>query len=326
MKARVLSGMRPTGPLHLGHLVGALKNWVQLQDKYECYFMIADWHALMSEYREYEKVGECAIDNLIDWLSAGLDPEKAVIFLQSDVPQHAELNLLLSIITPLSWLERCPTYKEQMQVLKDKEITTYGFLGYPVLQSADIILYKAEFVPVGEDQLPHLELCREIVRRFHFLFKKEIFPEPQAMLTPIPKLLGLDGRKMSKSYGNFIALGDNAETIRSKVKSMFTDPERIKLSDPGRPEVCNVYSYYKTFAPEISEEVYRECTQAEIGCVQDKERLAELLIQFLKPFQEKRKQIASERKYLEKILKEGSQKARRVASSTMREVKELIGI
>lgn len=326
MKERVLSGMRPTGPLHLGHLVGALKNWVELQDKFECFFMLADWHALMSEYKDSQKIKDYTFDNLIDWLTAGLNPEQAVLFLQSLVGPHVELNLILSIITPLAWLERCPTYKEQIQELEEKELTTHGFLGYPVLQSADILLYKAKYVPVGEDQLPHLELCREIARRFHFLFKKEIFPEPQALLTQTPKLLGLDGRKMSKSYNNFIMLSDTPDEIRRKVKAMFTDPKRIKLSQPGRPGVCNVYSYYQTFEPQLQELVYKECTQAKIGCVQDKERLAECLIKYLNPFQEKRTKIALDKEYLEHVLKQGSEKAKEVASQTISEVRQIIGI
>lgn len=326
MKDRILSGMRPTGPLHLGHLAGALKNWVQLQEKYECFFMIADWHALMSEYKDSRRIKEYCLDNLIDWLASGLDPEKSVLFRQSDVPEHCELNLILSIITPLGWLERCPTYKEQITQLREKELTTHGFLGYPVLQAADIIIYKAKYVPVGEDQLPHLELCREIVRRFHFLFKKEIFPEPQALLTETPKLLGLDGRKMSKSYNNFIALSDSPEEIRRKVAGMFTDPERIKITDPGHPDTCNVYSYYKLFAPQLENQVYEECKSAKIGCVQDKQRLAECIIEFLKPFQERRKQFSEDKEFLNRVLKEGAEKAREVAMSTLKEVREAIGI
>jgi tryptophanyl-tRNA synthetase len=326
MKDRILSGMRPTGPLHLGHLAGALKNWVQLQEKYECFFMIADWHALMSEYKDSRRIKEYCWENLIDWLASGLDPEKSVLFRQSDVPEHCELNLILSIITPLGWLERCPTYKEQVTQLKEKELTTHGFLGYPVLQAADIIIYKAKYVPVGEDQLPHLELCREIVRRFHFLFKKEIFPEPQALLTETPKLLGLDGRKMSKSYNNFIALSDSPDEIRKKVSGMFTDPERIKITDPGHPDVCNVYAYYKLFAPQLESQVHEECKSAKIGCVQDKQRLAECIIEFLKPFQERRKQFSEDKEFLNRVLKEGAEKAREVARSTLKEVKEAIGI
>ena len=326
MKKRILSGMRPTGPLHLGHLTGALKNWVDLQNKYQCFFMIADWHALMSEYKAAEKIKEDTLDNLLDWLAAGLDPERSVLFRQSDILEHAELDLILSIITPLGWLERCPTYKEQINELSDKEISTHGFLGYPVLQAADIIIYKADYVPVGGDQLPHLELCREIVRRFHYLFKKDIFPEPEALLTEIPKLAGLDGRKMSKSYNNFIALSDSPDVIRAKVKNMFTDPERIKRTDSGRPEVCNVYKYYEIFAPEIKDNVYQKCIAADIGCVEDKERLAEVLIEILKPHQEKRRSLEKNRDYLKEVLKKGAHKAHNIASQTMAEVREAIGI
>ena len=326
MKARVLSGMRPTGPLHLGHLVGALKNWVALQDKYDCFFMIADWHALMSEYQNPKKIKDYVSGNLIDWLAAGLSPEKSVLFQQSDVSEHAELNLVFSILTPLGWLERCPTYKEQIRELSDKELTTHGFLGYPVLQAADIVLYKAKYVPVGEDQLPHLEVTREIVRRFNHIFKEKIFPEPEAILTPTPKLLGRDVRKMSKSYGNFIALSDSPEQIQKKVSSMFTDPQRIKLSDSGRPEVCNVYSYYKALAPEMASEVYKECTQAQIGCVEDKKRLAQYLIEFLKPFRENRKRYENDKGFLESILKQGAEKAKEIAFQTVQEVKKVMGL
>ncbi|MDP8233873.1 MAG: tryptophan--tRNA ligase [Candidatus Saelkia tenebricola] len=326
MRKRILSGMRPTGSLHLGHLVGALKNWVDLQHEYQCFFMIADWHALMSEYKDSKKISEYSFDNLLDWLAAGLNPDQSILFKQSDVVEHAELNLILSIITPLGWLSRCPTYKEQINELHEKEISTHGFLGYPVLQAADIILYKADCVPVGEDQLPHLELCREIIRRFHYLFKKEIFPEPEALLTIIPKLAGLDGRKMSKSYDNFIALSDTPDVIREKIKSMFTDPQRIKRTDPGRPEVCNVYKYYQVFAPKMKDDVYKECKGADIGCVQDKERFAEFLIELLKPHQQRRRDLEKNKDYLEEVLRKGAEKAREVAFETFSEVKKAIGI
>jgi tryptophanyl-tRNA synthetase len=326
MRDRILSGMRPTGQLHLGHLVGALKNWVKLQDKYDCFYMIADWHALMSEYKSSANLSKYSYENLIDWLSCGINPEKSTLFIQSHIKEHAELNLILSIITPLGWLERCPTYKEQIRELPNKELTTHGFLGYPVLQCADIIIYKAKYVPVGEDQLPHLELARELVRRFHFLFKKEVFLEPQALLTEMPKLLGIDGKKMSKSYGNFIALSDSDDVIIEKTKSMFTDPQRIKLVDPGRPEVCNVYAYYKVFAPQMADLVCEECRNAKIGCTQDKERLAKILIKYLAPIREKREKLLKDKDYLDHIIEEGDKKAREVASSTLEEVKKVIGI
>ncbi len=326
MKKRILSGMRPTGPLHLGHLLGALSNWVKLQENYECFFMIADWHALMGEYASSKKIAEYSLDNLKDWLAAGLDPDKSVIFKQSDVAEHAELNLIFSIITPLGWLQRCPTYKEQINELKDRDLSTHGFLGYPVLQAADILLYKAEKVPVGEDQLPHLELTRELVRRFHHLFGKNIFPEPEALLTKTSKLLGLDGRKMSKSYGNYIALADKSEIIKEKVKGMFTDPKRIKRQDPGRPEICNVYKYYELFSPDKAADIGSKCREAKIGCVEDKENFAELLIDYLKPFQKKREAIGLDTSYLEKLLKDGAEKAKEVASKTISDVKKSIGL
>ncbi|MBI4712444.1 MAG: tryptophan--tRNA ligase [Planctomycetes bacterium] len=258
MKPRILSGMRPTGRLHLGHLVGALENWVALQKDYDCFYMVADWHALMSEYQDPSNIRQYSIDNVTDWLACGIDPAKSVVFIQSDVPEHTELHLVLSAITPLGWLERCPTYKEALEELKHKDITTYAFLGYPVLQAADILIYKANAVPVGEDQLPHLELTREIARRFNYLYcnsrnKAPLFPEPDAKLTRFPRLLGLDRRKMSKSYENAINLSDSTDEIKKKVQTMFTDPQRIKKTDPGHPSECNVYAYYKVFNPARTE-------------------------------------------------------------------------
>jgi tryptophanyl-tRNA synthetase len=326
MKKRILSGMRPTGPLHIGHLLGALGNWVRLQEEYQSFFMIADWHALMSEYAGSNKIAEYSLDNLKDWLSAGLDPEKSVIFRQSDVLEHTELNLILSIITPLGWLQRCPTYKEQIKELQDRDLSTHGFLGYPVLQAADILLYKAQVVPVGEDQLPHLEFTRELLRRFQHLFGKDIFPEPEALLAKTPKLLGLDGRKMSKSYGNYIALSDKPEVIREKVKGMFTDPKRLRRQDPGRPEACNLYKYYQAFSFDRAFEIKRECEAAEIGCVEDKENLAEFLIEYLRPLRQKREALSSDIGYLNKLLKEGAETAREVAKSTIAEVRGAVGL
>ncbi|MCM8784281.1 MAG: tryptophan--tRNA ligase [Candidatus Omnitrophica bacterium] len=324
MKKRVLSGMRPTGYLHLGHLVGALSNWVNLQREYNCFFMIADWHALMSEYQNPEEIKKYVFDNLIDWLACGISPEESTIFLQSEVKEHLELHMILSILTPLAWLERCPTYKEQIKELKDKDLTNYGFLGYPVLQAADILLYKASFVPVGQDQLPHLELTRELVRRFHTLYKKEVFVEPQALLTEVPKLLGIDGRKMSKSYNNFIALSDPPEIILKKAESMFTDPQRIKRDIPGRPWLCNVHGYYKIFRPELAEKVEQECIQAKRGCREDKRQLGEVIVEVLKPIQEKRNKLRKDRKLVEEILEKGNKKAREVAKETLKEVKSAL--
>jgi tryptophanyl-tRNA synthetase len=332
MRKRVLSGMRPTGQLHLGHLVGALSNWRTLQGEYDCFFMVADYHALMSEYERPERLHEWSCENVIDWLACGIDPTRSVIFRQSDVAEHAELFTILSIVTPLGWLERVPTYKEQLRELTGRDLATHGFLGYPVLQAADILLYKAHVVPVGEDQLPHLELTREIVRRLHFLLKTEIFPEPQPLLTEAPKLLGTDGRKMSKSYGNTLDLAASAEAIRATVQKMFTDPARIKMTDPGHPETCNVCGYWKVFAPDRAARVWEECRGATRGCVQNKQELAEVLVELTEPFRAARQRLAkgpaSSGKYadIERLLQDGAKKARAVASQTMAEVKAAIGL
>ncbi len=325
-KKRILSGMRPTGPLHIGHLVGALDNWVKLQDEYECFFMVADWHALMSEYANLKDLKENLIGNVIDWLACGISPEKSTIFIQSHVKEHLELYMILSFITPLGWLERCPTYKEQLREVTNRDLSTYGFMGYPVLQAADILLYKAEAVPVGEDQLAHLELTREISRRFNSLYKKDIFPEARALLTKTPRILGLDGRKMSKSYNNFIAISEEPKSIRLKVQSMFTDPLRIKFADPGHPDKCNVHSYYAVFAPERKKEVDELCRNAKIGCTDCKKELAEILIKFLEPIQERRNELLKDKEQIFKILDEGSKRASSVALKTIAEVKGLLNL
>jgi len=327
MKNKILSGMRPTGPLHLGHLFGVLDNWVVLQKEYKCFFMVADWHAYMGEYASPLMMKDYGIDNVTDWLSYGIDPQKSVIFRQSDVPEHLELAMAFSCITPLSWLERCPTYKEQLRETTTRDLTTYGFLGYPVLQAADILLYKADAVPVGEDQLPHLELTREIARRFHDIYKNEIFPLPKPLLTTAPKILGTDNRKMSKSYGNYIALSDGPDVIRKKVTSMITDPAKIKLGDAGHPDICNVYTYHKIFSKESKavENIYNECTSGKLGCVQCKKMLADILAEFLKKnIQDKRKECTKEK--VEKILQDGASQAKEVAAVTIREVKKLAGL
>lgn len=316
--------MRPTGRLHLGHLVGALNNWVRLQEEYECFFMAADWHALMSEYENSKIIEEMVFDNVADWLACGVDPERAVIFVQSQVPEHLELHMVFSVLTPLGWLERCPTYKEQMRELKDRHVATYAFLGYPVLQAADISLYKADVVPVGEDQLPHLELSREIVRKFNGLYKK-VFPEAAPLLANVPRLMGLDGRKMSKSYNNSIALSDEPEAIAKKVQGMFTDPKRIRKTDPGHPEQCNVHHYFSVFVPEMKQEVDHWCRHAVVGCTDCKKILGERLIKFLEPIQERRRAYMADRKKIEDILERGRQKAHEVASLTMKDVREAIG-
>ncbi len=328
MKKRVLSGMRPTGPLHIGHLVGALKNWVRLQEEYDCYFMIADWHALMSEYEDPKLTRKYAMEMMLDWLSCGIDLKKSTLFTQSEIPAHLELAMTFSLFVPLGWLERNPTYKEQLREMKGRNLTTYAFLGYPVLQAADIALYKANVVPVGADQLPHLELTREILRRFNNLYGKKIFPEPEALLTETPKLLGLDNRKMSKSYNNYIAICENPDEIRKKVQTMITDTKRIKLKDKGHPKACNVFSYYKVFAPgEKVKEVKQWCKNAQKGCTECKKEMAEILIEYLKPFREKRKWLEGEKQervvapYMESLFK-----ARKETDATIKEVKDALSL
>lgn len=322
-KDRILSGMRPTGKLHLGNLLGALENWKKYQDQMECFFMVADWHALMSEYKDPKELKQNSLECVKDWIAFGLDPEKSVIFIQSDVKEHLELAAVFGALTPIPWLERNPTYKEQLQELKDKDVFTYAFLGYPVLQAADILLYKATKVPVGNDQLPHLELTREIARRFNFLYK-EVFPEPQPILTQMARLLGLDNRKMSKSYGNMITLSEPEEVIRKNVKTMITDPARVRLKDPGHPEVCNVFSYHKLFNTGEVDEIKTGCEGATLGCTDCKMKMADKLVEFLKPAQEKRKEL--DEKKIEAILEDGAQKARKVAQKTIEEVKALVGL
>lgn len=325
-KKIILSGIRPTGKLHLGHWVGALSNWNKLQKEYKCFFMVADWHALMGEYKNPSIIKESLLDNVSDWLAYGLDPKKGVIFIQSEVPEHLELHMILSTLVPLGWLFRCPTFKEQQVQLKDKDINTHAFLGYPILQAADILLYKANFVPVGEDQLPHLELCREIVRRFHFIYKRKIFIEPKALLTSVPRFLGLDGRKMSKSYNNCIELSEEPESLKAKVLSMFTDPARKRRNDPGHPDVCNVFDYYSIFAPEEKARVSKECKGAKRGCRECKEQLLKILEAFIAPKREKKQKILKKKNYLKDILNEGRKKAEKAAAETINEVKEALKI
>ncbi|MDI6758344.1 MAG: tryptophan--tRNA ligase [Candidatus Omnitrophota bacterium] len=324
MKKRILSGMRPTGSLHIGHLVGALDNWQKLQDEYECLFMAADWHALMSEYESPQVLKENIIDNVIDWLACGIDPEKSIIFIQSHVKEHLELCMFFSVITPLGLLERCPTYKEGLREINNRDLHTYGFLGYPLLQAADIMLYKAGIVPVGEDQLPHLELTRQIVRKFNNLYKSPFFSEPEALLTKVNRLLGLDGRKMSKSYNNYIALSEEPEVIARKVQSMFTDPLRIKVSDSGHPQECNVRKYYAIFGRDEIRVIDERCQEARIGCTECKKELAKILISFLGPIQDKRKELLKDKDKVLDILREGEEKAREIASQTIQEVKNLL--
>lgn len=326
MKGRILSGMRPTGKLHLGHLVGALDNWIKLQDEHDCFFMVADWHAFMSEYENTSELAENIIDNVADWLSVGIDPKRSTIFVQSHVAEHTQLHMIFSCITPLGILERCPTYKEQMREINTRNLNTYGFLGYPVLQASDILLYKANKVPVGQDQLPHLELTREISRLFNNLAKREVFPSPDAILTQSPKLLGLDGRKMSKSYLNTINLSDAPDEIVRKISTMFTDPQRIKLSDNGHPDICNVFSYYTTFAPELKNEIFDGCSNARFGCTECKKRLAQRIIEKISPFQKKRTELLKDKTVISKILEEGREKASFLAIETMRQVRKAVNL
>ena len=321
---RILSGMRPTGKLHLGNLLGALENWKKLQGA-ESFFMIADWHALTTEYASKFRVKDYVIDVVLDYLAAGLDPTKCTIFLQSLVPEHAELHLLLSMVTPLPWLERNPTYKEQVQELKDRDLMTYGFLGYPVLQAADILLYKADAVPVGEDQLPHLELAREIARRFNHLYKP-IFKEAEAILTLAPKIPGTDGRKMSKSYNNTIDLSDSPEIVDKKVMQMMTDPGRKRREDKGNPHICPVYFFHNLFNRENAKTVAYECKEALRGCVDCKKELSGYMVPFLKPIYESRKELEGKRSKIKELLMEGSKMAQQVARKTLSEAKEAVGI
>jgi tryptophanyl-tRNA synthetase len=323
-RARVLSGFRPTGPMHIGHLVGALENWVRMQDTHECFFAIADWHALTSEYEDPSRIREHTLEMAADWIAAGIDPERSTLFVQSHVPEHAELHLLLSMIVPIAWLERVPTYKEQQEQVSNRDLSNYGFLGYPVLQAADILIYRAGFVPVGEDQLAHLELCREIARRFNGLYGP-IFPEPQGLTTRVPRLPGTDGRKMSKSYGNAIHLADDPKTIEQKILSMLTDPARQRRSDPGNPDICPVFAYRKLFSsPEMVAHVNRTCRTAEIGCVDDKKGLAKDVIEHLRPIYERRRALSGDPARLDAILADGTRRARALARQTMEEVRRAV--
>jgi tryptophanyl-tRNA synthetase len=309
--------------------VGALQNWVRMQDEYECFFMVADWHALTTDYADTSKIKENSLEVALDWLAGGLDPEKSVIFIQSHVPAHAELHLLFSMITPLGWLERVPTYKEQRENIKDKDLGTYGFLGYPVLQAADILIYKANCVPVGEDQVAHVELTREIARRFNGFYgvPKEVLPEPQALLTPAAKLPGTDGRKMSKSYGNTIMLTDPEPVVRQKLKTMVTDPARVRRSDPGNPDVCPVGDLHKIFGDKATmAKVYEGCRSAGIGCIECKGWAADALVQLLNPMQQRRKKFEENPRLAWDILEAGSEQARKAAGETMEDVRAAMGI
>lgn len=319
--------MRPTGRLHLGNLHGALDNWIQLQRQYDCFFFVADWHALTTDYATPEQIQKNTWDMILDWLSAGLDPEQSTIFIQSEVKDHAELYLLLGMITPLPWLERNPTYKEQQQQLTQKDLATYGFLGYPVLQAADIIIYRANGVPVGKDQLPHVEMTREIARRFNFMYQREVFPIPDPLLTEVPVLPGTDGRKMSKSYGNCIYITEPEASIREKVSKMMTDPQRVRRTDPGDPELSPVFAYHKIYSsPSEISEIAEGCRTARIGCVECKKRLTQNLLTSLGPIREKRLELEAEMGKVKEVILSGIERARREAEQTMDEVRRAVGL
>ncbi len=322
----VVSGMRPTGPLHLGHYFGVIENWKRLQKEYRCFFFVADWHALTSEYASPQRIKGFSRELLIDWFSAGLDPEGAVFFVQSQIKEHAELSLLFSMLTPLGWLERNPTYKDVKQELVSKDLNTFGFLGYPVLMSADILIYKAKRVPVGEDQLPHLEICREIARRFNYLYSP-VFPEPQAILTEASRLAGLDGRKMSKSYGNAIYLGEEMEEVRKKVFSMLTNTQRKTLKDPGDPAMCNLFPYFEIVDPHGEyEDIVEGCKKATWGCKDCKKLLFSKLEEFLEPIHQKRKELEGDPSLIEEVTTQGRERAREIASQTMEEVRKAVNL
>jgi tryptophanyl-tRNA synthetase len=325
MKQRVVSGMRPTGRLHLGHLVGALQNWTELQSRYDCFYFVADWHALTSNYADTSAIVGDALDMVADWIGAGLDPERSTFFVQSMVPEHAELYLLLQMVTPIPWLERVPTYKEQMEQLTDRDLSNIGFLGYPLLQTADVIIYNAHFVPVGEDQVPHLELSREVVRRFQN-FYGELFVEPQALLTPTPRLPGLDNRKMSKSYQNTIDLSDSADAVKQKVRQMYTDPKRIRADVPGTVEGNPVFIYHDVFNPNRDEveDLKARYRAGKVGDVEVKTKLAVAINAMLEPIRERREAALSRPGYLRDVLTEGSSRARIIAQETMARVRDAV--
>lgn len=326
-RERVLSGMRPTGPLHLGHYHGVLKNWVELQEKYNCYYFAADWHALTTEYAEPENITKWTFEMLLDWLSVGIDPKKSVIFIQSRILEHAELYLLLSMIVPLGWLNRVPSYKEMRKQLPDKDLSTYGFLGYPLLQTADIVIYNAAYVPVGEDQVTHIELAREVVRRWNGMYKTDVLLEPKALLTHLPKVPGLDRRKMSKSYNNCIFMSDDAKTVEKKIMPAVTDPQRKRRTDAGDPDVCIIHDYHRLYSPkDVVGWCERGCRSAEIGCVDCKKSLLEFMNKFWEPIRERRASFALMPDDIWDIAYEGTKKARSVAEKVMEDVRKAMKI
>jgi len=322
---RVLSGMRPTGRLHLGHYHGVLKNWIRLQHEYECFFFVADWHALTTHYDDPSIVGESVWDMVVDWLAAGIDPGDACLFIQSRVPEHAELHLLLSMVIPVSWLERVPSYKEQQQQLGSRDLSTYGFLGYPLLQAADIIIYKADAVPVGEDQAPHVEMTREVVRRFNHMYGANTFPEPKTLLTETPRTPGTDGRKMSKSYNNSIYFKDDADTIRKRLRTMVTDPARKRRTDPGDPAQCPVFDLHKVFSTQETQDWAAEgCRSAGIGCIECKNALADKVVVQLEPIRKRRQEFERRPDDVRAIYRDGARRAREVATATMVDVRNAV--
>ena len=323
-KKRILAGMRPSGRLHIGHYHGALKTWLSLQEEHDCYFFSADWHALTTEYADTSRVMDDTIEMALDWLACGLDPEKSVIFVQSSIPEHAELFLVFGMITPVPWLERNPTYKEQREQVQDKDLGNFGFLGYPCLQAADILIYKGDGVPVGVDQVPHIELTREIARRFNNLYGP-VFPEPQPVLSSSPKVPGTDGRKMSKSYGNAILLTDDADTVTKKLRPMITDPARVRRTDPGNPDICPVYDLHKVYSnDDVLTWAAEGCRTAGIGCLECKKPLIDAVIAGLAPIQERRAELAADPEKIRRILRDGNERARAVASETFAEVRKAI--
>jgi tryptophanyl-tRNA synthetase len=326
MTTRVLSGMQPSGLMHLGNLLGALENWKSLQAQHECYFFVADWHAMSTNYADTSRIKEFTQELLIDWLAAGIDPDRATVFVQSSIPEHAILHLLFSMIVPIPWLERNPTYKEKQEEIKEKDLSTYGFLGYPVLQAADILLYKPDIVPVGKDQLPHLELTREIGRRFNNLYSP-VFPEPKEHLTQFPKVMGTDGRKMSKSYGNTINLSDTEPVVRQKLKTMVTDPARVRRTDKGNPDVCPVFDFHKIYSSaDVVKQVDQDCRTAAIGCIDCKRQVADAMVERYGPMWDKRATILQHPEQTQEMVEEGRKRASRVAHETMQEVKTAMKI
>ena len=324
-RKRTVSGMRPTGPLHLGHYFGVIKNWLKLQEETDCYLYVADWHALTSDYADTSNIKQYVSEMVKDWLASGLDPEKCTIFQQSAIKEHAELHLLLSMVTPLGWLERCPTYKEQRDQITHKDLGNYGFLGYPVLMATDILMYRPDYVPVGQDQLPHIELSREIARRFNHLYDCSIFPEPEGKLTPEAKLPGLDGRKMSKSYNNGIFLRESMEEIVPKVRGMLTDKNRLRRKDPGDPDICNLFQYHLIMTSEEKQaEVRQGCTTAGIGCIDCKKILLESMEEYLAPIQERRRELDANPKLVQEVLAHGNERATKMARETMELVRSAI--